>query len=86
MYRADKRLEIKLRLGEIDRRFAELTVISSKLAGMTAQLDRLRKANETTGRFIDCSCPSSHRRRGDHPSKGVGSGRAYSRENVLDKH
>ena len=45
MYRPDKRFDVKLRLGEIDRRFNELIVVSSQLAHMAAQLTRLRKMN-----------------------------------------
>jgi len=45
MYRPDKRFDVKLRLGEIDRRFNELIVVSSRLAHMAAQLTRLRKMN-----------------------------------------
>lgn len=53
MYRSSKSLNIKLRLGEINRRFAELKAVSSKLAGMAAQLDRLREVNEKLGRPTD---------------------------------
>jgi len=86
MRQAHTRLEIKLRLGEIDRRFAELTAISSKLAGMTAQLNRLREADEKMGRFADCSCGPGRRRKDDDPLKGPGKGRGHSRENIVDEH
>lgn len=49
MYRTDKKLEVKLRLGEIQRRSAELSAVSSELADMVAQLDRLRKLDERIG-------------------------------------
>ena len=38
-------LRVKLRLGEMDRRSAELSAISLKLEEMVMQLDRLRKLN-----------------------------------------
>jgi hypothetical protein len=59
MYRTSKILETKLRLNEINRRFAELRAVSSKLADMAAQLDRLRKLNGRVGVFIDRSAPSN---------------------------
>jgi hypothetical protein len=34
-------------LSEINRRSAQLSATSSRLAGMAAQLDRLREVNET---------------------------------------
>jgi hypothetical protein len=87
MYRSNKRLDIKLRLSEINRRFAELNAASSKLAGMATQLDRLRKVNEIVGCFTDRSGPSSHRRNDDHPStKRLGNGRHSSRASMLTKH
>jgi hypothetical protein len=61
MCQSDKRLDIKLRLGEIDRRFAELTSVSSKLAHMAERLARLRRVNERICLFIDRSSPSSRR-------------------------
>jgi hypothetical protein len=85
MYQSDKGLEIKLRLAEIDRRFAQLTAVSSKLAGMTAQLDRLREAHNKIGRFTDCSNPSNGLRKDDCCSKSLANGRA-SRADMLDKH
>jgi hypothetical protein len=45
MCRPDKRFEVKLRLGEIDRRFNELAVVSSRLTHMVEHLTRLRKMN-----------------------------------------
>ena len=59
MYRTSKILETKLRLNEMNRRFAELRAVSSKLADMAAQLDRLRKLNGHVGVFIDRSAPSN---------------------------
>jgi hypothetical protein len=59
MYRTIKILETKLRLNEINRRFAELRVVSSKLADMAAQLECLRKLNGRVGVFIDRNAPSS---------------------------
>ena len=38
-------MDVKLRLREINRRSAELSTISSKLADMALQLDRLRELN-----------------------------------------
>ncbi len=43
-----RNLDVKSRLGEITRRSAELSAISSKLADMALQLDRLRKLNGRT--------------------------------------
>jgi hypothetical protein len=43
--RTNRNLNVKLRLGEINRRFAELSAISSKLEEMALQLDRLRTLN-----------------------------------------
>ena len=43
-----RNLDVKSRLGEITRRSAELAAISSKLADMALQLDRLRKLNGRT--------------------------------------
>ena len=62
MYRWDKRLDVKLRLGEIDRRLAELTAVSSRLAHMAEQLARARKVNERICLLIDRRRPSSRRR------------------------
>jgi hypothetical protein len=45
MYRPDNSFDVKLRLGEIDRRFNEIIVVSSQLAHMAEQLTRLRKMN-----------------------------------------
>jgi hypothetical protein len=39
-------LDIKLRLGEITRRSAELSEVSSRLADLALQLNRLRKLND----------------------------------------
>jgi hypothetical protein len=52
MCRANKKLEVRLRLGEIKRRSAELSAVSSELADMVAQLDRLRKLDERIGTGI----------------------------------
>jgi hypothetical protein len=54
-------LEIKLRLGKITRRSAELSAISSKLAGMASQLDRLRKLNGRIDRLGKRDCVSNLR-------------------------
>jgi hypothetical protein len=87
MYRSNKRLDVRLRLSEINRRFAELNAVSSKLEGMAAQLGRLRKVSEGIGRFTDRGSPSSRRRDDDCPPKErLGDGRRNSRANVLDKH
>ena len=87
MYRSNKRLDIRLRLSEINRRFAELNAVSSKLAGMAAQLGRLRKVSEGIGRFTDRSSPLSRRRNDDYPPKErLGDGRRNSRTHILDNH
>jgi hypothetical protein len=52
MCRTNKKLEVRLRLGEIKRRSAELSAVSSELADMVAQLDRLRKLDERIGTGI----------------------------------
>ncbi len=44
-------LEVRLRLDEIARRSAALPVITSELADLAIQLDRLRRLNGKTGRF-----------------------------------
>jgi hypothetical protein len=61
MCQSDKRLDIELLLGEIDRRFAELTAVSSNLAHMAERLARLRRVNERMYLFIERSGPSSRR-------------------------
>jgi hypothetical protein len=43
--RTNRNLYMKLRLGEINRRSAELSAISSRLEEMALQLDRLRSLN-----------------------------------------
>jgi hypothetical protein len=43
-----RNLDVELRLGEITRRSAELSAISSKLTDMALQLDRLRRLNGRT--------------------------------------
>ena len=43
--RTSRNPDVKLRLGEITRRSEELSAISSKLAEMALQLDRLRELN-----------------------------------------
>jgi len=53
MYRTTEDLEIKLRLGEINQRSAELSAVSLELGAMVAQLPRLRKAYEKIGAFSD---------------------------------
>jgi hypothetical protein len=55
MCQSDKRLDIKSRLGEIDRKFAKLTAVSSNLAHMAERLARLRRVNERICLFIDRS-------------------------------
>jgi hypothetical protein len=86
MYRSNKGLVIKLRLNEINRRFAVLTATSSALAGMAEQLDRLREVDEGIGRFTDRSSPSSRRRNDDYPSQErLGRGRRNSRSDMLAK-
>jgi hypothetical protein len=86
MYRPDKNLDIKLRLSEINRRFAELKAVSSKLAGSAEQLSRLRKVDERICLFVDRSGSSSHRRY-EHPSKKpLANSRPSSRESLMDEH
>jgi hypothetical protein len=63
MCRANENLNVKLRLREINRRFAELSAVSSRLAVMAAQLDRLRHVDEGICLFTDPS--TSSRRRSD---------------------
>ena len=65
MYRGHKDLDIRLRLTEMNRRSAELSAVSSKLADMAAQLDRLRKLNERIWIFAGCGSPSGRRRDND---------------------
>jgi len=78
MYRTSKTLETKLRLNEINRRFAELRAISSKLADMAAQLDRLRKVNGRVRVLINRRVSSN--RRGDViSSKCLGNGQCRIR-------
>jgi hypothetical protein len=66
MVSSNKSLDIKLRLNEINRRFAQLSAVSSRLADMAEQLDRLRKVNERIGIFSDRSIPSRRRRNGHY--------------------
>jgi hypothetical protein len=63
MCRANENLNVKLRLREINRRFAELSAVSSRLAGMAAQLDSLRHVDESICLFTNRS--TSSRRRSD---------------------
>lgn len=60
MYRAY--FEIKMKLGEIDRRSAELSTVSANLANLAAQVDHLRSLNERI-RTVVIRGPRSHRRR-----------------------
>jgi hypothetical protein len=73
MYRTDKKLEVKLRLGEIQRRSAELSAVSSELADMMAQLDRLRKLDERIGIGVlsIANRTVGHTRRGIQFSRGL---------------
>jgi hypothetical protein len=50
--------DIELRLSEINRRSAQLSAVSCKLAHMAALMERLRKVNERIGIFSDRSIPS----------------------------
>lgn len=43
--RVNRNPNLRLQLGEISRRSAELSAISSKLEEMASQLDRLRRLN-----------------------------------------
>jgi hypothetical protein len=69
MYRTDKNFDIKLRLNEINRRSVELSAVSSKLANMAAQLDRLRKVNERIGIFANRQAYSNRRTDGEYLSR-----------------
>ena len=52
-------LDFKLRLSEIARKSAELSAVSSKLADMASQLNRLRKLNGGIEFLSDRNGPSS---------------------------
>jgi hypothetical protein len=73
LVRISRSLNLKLRLGEISRRSAELSATSSKLEKMALQLDRLRKLNGRTGLLGNCG-PS---RKFDH--RGLA---GYSRDRI----
>ena len=49
MYQIGKNSDIKLRLNEINRMSVELSMASSVLANLAAQLNALRKVNEMAG-------------------------------------
>ena len=53
MYRTDPKLEVQLRLGELNRRSAYLFAVSSKLADRLARLHRLCKTDETIVAFTN---------------------------------
>ena len=55
---------IKLRLNEINRMSVELAVTSSVLANLAAQLNELRKVNETVG-----ICANRQAYTNRHPSR-----------------
>ena len=59
MYRAY--FETKMKLGEINRRSAELSTVSANLANLAAQVEHLRSLNERI-RTIVVRGPRSHRR------------------------
>jgi hypothetical protein len=66
MYRVDRKLDIKLRLNEINRRSVQLCAVSSELA---AQLEHLRKLNERMRIFANRRAYSNPRRNGHYPSR-----------------
>ena len=47
-----RNLDVKSRLGEITRRSAELSAVSSKLANLALQLDQLRKLSGRADRLL----------------------------------
>lgn len=61
-----RNLDVELRLGEIIRRSAELSAVSSELADMALQLDRLRRLNGRIALPTDRSRPSSPARNGGY--------------------
>jgi hypothetical protein len=62
-------LDVKLRLSEIDRKSAELSAVSSELADMASQLNRLRKLNGRTGFLTDRNSPSRRRKNDSYISR-----------------
>jgi hypothetical protein len=62
MYRTDKNFDIKLRLNEINRMAVQLSAASSELADLAAQLNHLRKLNETIRIFAKRRVYSNRRR------------------------
>lgn len=69
MYRTDKNFDIKLRLNEINRRSAQLSAASSELANLAAQLNNLRKLNETIRIFANRRVYSNRRRHNEYLSR-----------------
>ena len=67
-----RNLDVELRLGEITRRSAELSAISSKLTDMALQLDRLRRLNGRTELMGNSNRLTSRRygRDADHKFQG----------------
>lgn len=54
--RMRRNLDVKSRLGEIARRSAELSAVSSKLSNMALQLDQLRKLSGRTELLGNGNC------------------------------
>jgi hypothetical protein len=62
-------LGVKLRLSEIARKSAELSAVSSKLANMASQLNRLRRLNGRIEFLTDRNSPSSRRKNDSYISR-----------------
>jgi hypothetical protein len=63
-------LDVKLRLSEIAQKSAELSAVSSKLADMASQLNRLRKLNGRMGFLSDRNSPFSRPNNDSYASRG----------------
>jgi hypothetical protein len=63
-------LDVKLRLREIARKSAELSAVSSELADMASQLNRLRKLNGRIEFLTDRDSPSCRRKSDGYTSRG----------------
>ena len=59
-------LDFKSRLSEIARKSAELSAVSSKLADMASQLNRLRQLNGGIASLRDRNSPCSRRNNDRH--------------------
>lgn len=64
----NRNLDVELRLGEIARRSAELSAVSSRLADMASQLERLRQLNSRIALLTDRNRPSRRGRNGGYMS------------------